>query len=305
MAALFYSLTLFLILLTTFFSLPQSNHMPAKVYSAEITSPVLASELLFPTLIASPSPTIVLPFQDSYYQTAPEIPATISAQTQGDFCLNVPVIMYHHIQPMDMAKKLGHDSLTVDSGKFEEQMKYLVSQGYTAVGAETLIESLYNRQQLPPKSVVVTIDDGYDDNYTYAFLVAKKYNLVMNFMIPTDLIGTSGYMNWDHVKEMAMNPYARLYNHTASHAELDKISQDEIRYEITDAMSDMQNNLHYYYPLLTYPYGQYNQSVIDTATSLGLKGAFTTKHGNMHCLSKVMELPRYHVANEPLSSLGL
>ena len=81
------------------------------------------------------------------------------------YCLRVPVLMYHHIQPEAQAKEKGQTALTVDSGFFDKQMQYLAQNGYTTLFANELIDALRNHTGLPAKPVVITIDDGYADNF--------------------------------------------------------------------------------------------------------------------------------------------
>lgn len=252
-----------------------------------ITPPILPFEI-----IANISPT-------------PTPQATESAEIVEDFCLDVPVVMYHHIQPLSVASLLGHAQLTVDSITFESQIAYLKKQGYVALSADDLINALHARHQLPSKSIVITIDDGYDDNYTYAFLIAKKYEMIMNFMIPTQLIGKPGYMNWDHLREMHANDFARIYNHTATHAPLGYILKNQISYELTTSSADFIRELGFDTPIFTYPYGSYNPVAIEVLKEHGFTAAFTTDDGTTHCLSNIMQLQRKRIGNAQISMYGL
>ncbi len=56
-----------------------------------------------------------------------------------DYCLNVPVLLYHHIQPMRIAASLGHAQLTVGSDYFDMQMAYLVANKYHPISADELV----------------------------------------------------------------------------------------------------------------------------------------------------------------------
>lgn len=258
-------------------------------------------------LITTVSPTPVWPFTPDIVTAKDALKATAAAKTDdgGDFCLDVPVIMYHHIQPLEQAKLLGHAQLTVDSEIFEKQMKYLVDNGYTALSAEDLVNALMNHDQLPSKSIVITIDDGYIDNYTYGFMMAKKYNLVMNFMIPTELIGKADYMTWDHLKEMAQNPFAKIYNHTASHAALGLISKEQTDSELTRSNDQFKSELGLDINIFAYPYGSFSTTAVELLEKHGFVAAFTTLPGRKQCESQKMLLNRDRIGNAPLSEYGL
>jgi len=157
-----------------------------------------------PTLTPTPTPTTVpLKFSGNTVQNQ-----------GGGYCLNVPILMYHHIQPQSVAAELGQVSLNVDNGVFDQQMAYLASQGYSAISAEQLVNALRTRSGVPAKSIVLTFDDGYKDIATYAFPILQKYNLVGNLMIPTGLMENNGYLSWGDLRGMVGSGLAFAYPHT-------------------------------------------------------------------------------------------
>ena len=241
--------------------------------------------------IATPTPVAT---------TAASLPVSYSEE----YCLDVPVIMYHHIEPLAIASQLGHEPLTVDSSIFENQVGYLVEHNYHPIALEDLITALRNHGTLPEKSVVITIDDGYIDDYSYGFMMAKKYHVIMNFMVPTGLVGQPDYMTWDHLKEMVQSPYAKIYNHTTSHAPLGLIDKDKIVQEVTTANNDLQKNLGLKNDIVIYPYGSYSDLAVDTLKELGMVAAVSTDPGRNECTSNIMKLPRVRVGNAPLTDYG-
>ena len=310
----------FVILVSVFFLSGTSLKVYAQTDSASDSAnlPIAALPTLFPTAIPSPSPTNPFPVLTKLDELAtptatpsptaslsgvatPDIVASGSAQ---DYCLNVPVIMYHHTEPLAIATQLGHAQLTEDSTYFEEHISYLAKHGYHFLALSDLVSAIINRQPVPEKSVVITIDDGYIDNYTYGFMMAKKYHALMNFMIPTGLVGQPDYMTWDHLKEMVASPYARIYNHTTSHAPLGLIDQDQIIKEVTTANNDLKNNLGIDNNIVIYPYGSYNDLAVQTLRQLGMIAAVSTDPGTDECLSNIYKLPRVRVGNEPIEDYG-
>lgn len=297
-------LFLFSAIFFDFFSTPSvtANHVPTNAKAPAI----YASSLLI-----SPSPSIdtVLPVAESLQPDVLEQPATQAAVLEPpfvpDYCIEVPVLTYHHIQPLKLAELLGHKVLTADSTLFDQQIQYLQENGYTPLAAQDLVHALQTKTQLPEKSVIITIDDGYEDNYTYAFMTAKKYKFIMNFMISTELIDKPGYMQWEHLQEMTHNPYVRLYNHTTTHAPLGLLTKDQITAEVTKANSDFQAKLGLENTIVTYPYGSYDNEAMQTLKDLGIQAAFSTDHGKTHCTSTIMRLPRLRIGNAPLSEYGL
>ena len=74
----------------------------------------------------------------------------------------VPILMYHRIADVP------GDRNSLPEEKFEQQLKYLADNHYTAITADMLYEHYTKGKPLPKKSVMLTFDDGYHDNYTKA-----------------------------------------------------------------------------------------------------------------------------------------
>ena len=115
----------------------------------------------------------------------------------------VPCIMYHHI-----STEKG-----VSPSEFEEQLK-LIKKSNTFK-----IEEIENKNnKLPKNSVLVTFDDGYEDNYKYAFPLLKKHNVKATIFLNTAYIGKDPcYMTWDQIREMYKSGLIDFQLHTHSH----------------------------------------------------------------------------------------
>lgn len=221
------------------------------------------------------------------------------------FCLNVPVLMYHHIQPNAESQTRGQKALSVDNGEFDLQMGYLVSQGYSIISAKQLADALINHTGLPQKSAVITIDDGYSDIYSYAYPILQKYRLIANLMIPTGLIGGSDYLSWSQLEEMTKSGLIFVEDHTWSHYSIARGSLDKIKFEIQTGKQQLQDHTGQNIDLFTYPYGEFSASAISILQQEGFVGAFSEIPGFWQCDSFIMTLHRTRIGNAPLSYYGL
>ncbi len=235
------------------------------------------------------------------------VPNAEAAKTQNFFgyCLRVPVLLYHHIQPESLARQLGQTSETVDNGFFDQQMGYLVSHGYHTITAPDLTSALRNHSNLPPKSIVVTIDDGYVDDYTYVLPVIEKYHVTINLMIATGLVDNSDFVTWDELRQLKNTGLVYFTDHTWSHYAIGSGSQNKIQYEIETAKQQLEQNLGQPINIFTYPYGSFSPNAIGTLQADGFIGAFSTIPGSYQCDSSIMTLHRTHVGNASLSAYGL
>jgi len=248
------------------------------------------------------TPAKEIPLQPEEKISKNPIPKTDPNQ---NFCIEVPVFMYHHIKPtLKGIKDETTRNLSVSTPIFDDQMKHLVDNGYKTIKAEALTEALLNHEKLPEKTIVLTFDDGYDDIYTEAFPIAKKHNVILNVMVITDYVGTSGYMTWEQLKEMKNSGLVYIYNHTKTHPSLPSKTEEEIKSQILDAQIAIEKNLGTVYPLITYPYGSYGENVTKILKENGFKGAFSTIKGISQCKFSVFEIQRKRIGELPLPKYG-
>lgn len=286
-----YFLPIFGILSLFFIYLAASSHFYQPSHPVPIHYKYIAARSLFPTPTPTPSPT------------------PIPTPTPAGYCLLVPVLFYHHIQPWADALTRGQTSLTVDPSVFDGQMAYLVSRGYTSITAEQLVNALRTHTGLAPRSVVITFDDGYEDNFTNAFPILQKYHLLGNIMVATGLLGGQGnntYFSWGELKQMVGNGTISAYDHTWSHYSTGTGNPTKDQYEIMTAKSQLESNLGKPVDIFTYPYGsgQTNASLIVLLQRDGFVGAFSTIGGSLQCDSYIFTLRRTRIGNVPLSSYG-
>src|SRR5581483_4974110 len=256
-----------------------SSGCEAKIYPTPSTTPKLT---LTPTVKPTPSPSPV------YH----------------GYCLYVPVLYYHHIQPQAEAVANKQTSVSIDTVFFENQMAYINSHGYTVISALDLVNALRNHTALPPKSIVVTIDDGYSDLYTYAFPIIKRYNIHVSLMIPSGPVGNSGFITWDQLREMQSSGLIYFVDHSWSHYAANN-NLSKIKYEVETARSQIENNLGQKVDLFAYPYGAYNNLEIQVLKEDGFLGAYSTLGGGYQCDSYIYTLHRIRIGNAPLSAYGL
>lgn len=232
-------------------------------------------------------------------------PTPTPIPTFTGYCINVPVLLYHHVQPDSEAKRLWQEALSVDSNIFDQQMSYLVSQGYTAISAKQLVGALLSHTSLPQKSIVLTFDDGYKDVYSYVYPILQKYQIIANLMIATGLVGESDYLSWGEIEEMGRSGLVYFTNHTWSHYPIDQGGYDKVKYEIQTGRKQLEEHVGQNVNIFTYPYGSFNNEAIKVLREDGVLGAFSTIPGFWQCDSFIMTLHRNRVGNAPLSEYGL
>jgi len=221
------------------------------------------------------------------------------------YCLKVPVLFYHHVQPQAMANQKRQGGMSVDNAIFDQQMGYLAANGYKTITARELVDALRTHGSLPSKSVVVTLDDGYRDIHEFAYPVFQKYHIVANLMIATGLLGGADYMSWGDVEEMTRSGLIYLTDHTWSHYGVGTNDVDKIKFEVETAKTQLKDHTGQKIDIFTYPYGSFNNTAIKILRDDGFIGAFSTIPGFWQCDSFIMALHRTRVGNSSLPYYGL
>jgi len=241
----------------------------------------------------------VYPETKTSYQTS-QVEASASAKptatpfpkVSGSF--GVPILTYHFVANNPNPKDLARDSLAVSPDKFESQMDYLSSHGYTTISLDTLFAIFSKQVSSPSKPIVLTFDDGYIDFYTTVYPILRRFNFHAVSFIPTGLIGGSYYMNWSQIKEIAQSGLVTFENHTSSHANLAGLSYDQALKQMVDSKNELQSQTGYPVNFIAYPYGISNSLVQQAASAAGFVGALGTWYGKADGI--YMNMPRIKVS---------
>jgi peptidoglycan/xylan/chitin deacetylase (PgdA/CDA1 family) len=182
----------------------------------------------------------------------------------------VPVLMYHSI-----AVEEGNP-IRMPVEQFDAEMKYIKDQGYTTLTMKELYSYFENQVAVPEKSIVITLDDGYSDNYTAAFPVLKKYGLKATvFMVTSTIDVNPNCLTSAQIKEMD-KAGIQIESHTVTHRDLDSLSYSEQLAELKDSKAALEQLLGRTVDYVAYPTGKYNDDTVKAVAEAGYKMAFTT-----------------------------
>jgi peptidoglycan/xylan/chitin deacetylase (PgdA/CDA1 family) len=206
----------------------------------------------------------------------------------GDSHRGIPILMYHKINPSPMAGGFG---LRVTPGKFERQMRYLKTSGFHTVSLADLAQHFNQGKPLPARPVVITFDDGYLDNYTYAFPILKNYNMTATIFVVADTIGginsfdynagrqpLNRMAGWKELKAMARSGIT-IGSHTLTHPHLAEVDPESARREIAESRKKLERGLGRKVEVFCYSYGSYNYAIAGMVRESGYVAAVTTGQG--------------------------
>lgn len=177
----------------------------------------------------------------------------------GDWTLpqgyDVPVIMYHEVQP----EANGGDGDTTPLEDFEEQIAWLVDNGYSMIWLEDL-EHVEDYE----KPVILTFDDGYVGNLLYVTPVLEKYDIkatMFYFVVP--IYHLSRYLTPEQVVEMQESGRWSIQSHTMNHPYLNSIAKSEQEYELKQSRLEITRLTGQIPYAIAYPYGDTTGYVCD------------------------------------------
>jgi peptidoglycan/xylan/chitin deacetylase (PgdA/CDA1 family) len=177
----------------------------------------------------------------------------------------VPILAYHQVGEAD-------DLYSVTAAQFEQQMEYLNKNSYTAISLNELFDFYDGNGNLPNKPIVITFDDGYEDNYLTALPIMEKYKMRGTVFIVPNLVGTPDYLSWRQIVEMQKRN-TEIGSHTMSHIAMDEISPVEQRREIKDSKTVLEKQLRKPVLFFAYPYGQFTAITEQILKETGYRGA--------------------------------
>lgn len=221
--------------------------------------------------------------------------AVVTASAMGGR-VDIPIVMYHSV----LKDEAYHGKYVISPAEFENDLLYLKRHGYTTILMEDLIN--YTKGgELPEKPILLTFDDGYYNNYLYAFQIAKRYRC--KFVISpigryADLYSGTDEANayyshatWDQLREMADSGLVEVQNHSYDlhdekrgargvkqrPGEPDGAYKERITADITQAQEAFRQHLGAEPSTFTYPFGAVSEGTPEIIRELGFEATLTCR----------------------------
>lgn len=226
----------------------------------------------------------------------------VNAEIAEKQTCDVPIIMYHAVS--DIPEIQG--DYVISPAELASDLKYLAENRYSFVFVKDLVDFVNGNTALPEKSIVLSFDDGYYNNYLYAYPLLKKYNAKASLSpiaYYSELYTQNGEVNesythctWEMLTEMCDSGLVELGNHSYNLHVYDNVQQgvgqkrgesdDEYKARITEDISKAQRmieeNTGRHCDFIAYPFGIYNSLTENIAQKLGFKAALTCNSGINH-----------------------
>jgi len=212
---------------------------------------------------------------------------------------SIPILTYHHINT------IKEDMVTVRVDHFEAQMAFLHRQGYRTLFIHELVSLLRGDHPAPTRAVALTFDDGYRDNYRFAFPILKKFGLKATIFVVTgwmakDRAGPSPEqtvthhqcqelveqgraaeiaLTWDEAREMEESGLIRIESHTHTHVKNLYRDHSTLKINLKISQQTFSNHLKRTSSILCWPGGRYDAQSLAVARESGFSAFCTTERG--------------------------
>lgn len=207
------------------------------------------------------------------HSEAAQLPVAKQVAT-GQAAFKDPIILvYHSVEPKNNKRETKMQKhYHIYPEKFRSQMQYLKDNGYVPIPMKMYLRYLTHGGEIPNKSVVITFDDGWKNQYEYAFPILKEFGYTATFYIVSGAVGTHSYVTWDQIREMR-DAGMDIQSHTKTHANLAKISPEKALAELKESRALIESKIDRSVTMVAYPYYGNNDAVQKLVAEAGYTSA--------------------------------
>jgi len=230
----------------------------------------------------------------------------------------VRILVYHRVCPLP--KENGVEYYNVHPSSFADQIRFLTSNKYNVMSIDEVIELISSNRPIPKRSICITFDDGYKNNYTHVFPVLSSQRIKATFFLATSWIDNKNRFPWLRSDEELLEAERRSQdvsiplcwsevaemdsagmvfgNHSATHGDLSLMSLDQVRSDVLSGHRDLEAHVSRISRVFVCPFGvtpERGRQLKLLISELGYKGAIWGRVGSVGENTDPFDLPRISV----------
>jgi len=213
------------------------------------------------------------------------------------------ILMYHQIGPYPRPD--AHRALFCHIDRFRDQLRYFKWAGFKVLSLAQARQCLFEGAPMPQRSVVITVDDGYDDFREHAWPALQEFGFPATVYLVSSLLGKKAQwldgrpdfpvlaplMDAAAIRQLRREG-CDFGSHAVTHPRLSQLSDQAMRAEIFDSKATLEDLLGEAVPDFCYPYGDYNERARDLVQEAGYLTATTCIRGAANFSHNPFELTR-------------
>lgn len=183
------------------------------------------------------------------------------------------VVMYHRVDvtaPTDVISQ----KLTVSPAQFTAELQSIHRMGFRTIGIAELAHDMAMRES-PARAVLLTFDDGYSDQFRYAFPILRRFGDRATFFVNIATIGTPRHLTWQEIEVMSKAGMS-IECHGIDHADLATLGAAAQSYQIDGCVQTLGARLQSAVLAYAYPSGNFDALTVELERRTGLLFGFTT-----------------------------
>lgn len=187
-----------------------------------------------------------------------------------------------------------YPSTNIRLDQIDAHIHRLKTGGYNFLGLPEVIRRLQNRQPLPEKTIVVSVDDAFATVASEGWPRLRAAGIPMTLFVATDPVdaGSHDYLSWDQIRQMR-DEGVTIAHHTASHLHMVRAGTAVAMADVERASERFREELGYVPDIFSYPFGEYNLDIRDAIKAAGFKAAFAQFSGPAAHWDDLFALPRF------------
>lgn len=230
------------------------------------------------------------------FASEPDLPMVLTLRShagapQAGAHVSVPILVYHYIRINPNPRDRVGFGLSTPPAVFKAEMDWLHAAGGHTVTLAQVMAAMNGGPPLPPRSVVLTFDDGHSSFVTDAMPVLLADGFVATVFVNTGFMGRPSYMTAAQVQQAAAAGMV-IGDHTVNHVDLNALPLTAVRIEISADRTALQELTGQPIMDFAYPYGDYDAQVVSAVAALGFRDAVTMNFGRVEWLAQPFTMPR-------------
>ncbi len=236
----------------------------------------------------------------------------------------VPILEYHE------ANYVPGDLATLKPGQFLSEIQWLHAHDFHTINLGQLYGAIYHGYNLPPRSIVLSFDDGYESIYFRVFPILKEYHDQATLFIVSHFIHDKPNrtvkfptLTTSELQEMQASGLVDVESHTIYHRNLDTLNDAQAQWEIKGSAIRLQELVHHPIDFFCYPDGRYTDKTISFVQAAGYllavsqhqgyanikQGAFTLNRitildtTSLHEFAKILSPSRPQILSDPIQTI--